>query len=153
MDLFLKSRVLDGKASWSSKFNSRIDKSEHREVRTENVYLTPELYKYTDLMKAVTLGSIIVIETDGCDILIYGIPGAPVYMTRINHGKINTVYNIKDHQKIPPHTVKNVYTGTFGKYLIESLVRYNPLCESLTFLIRSGYDCLYNTVVFELVVV
>lgn len=152
MPLILKSKTLEGKSSWSAYFNKSIATLEHGDIRTENIYLNPELYQYTDLMKATELGSIAVIETQGCDIIVYGIPGAPAFMTRSNYGKINTVYNVTKNQCIPPEKTTNVYVGSFGKGLLDSLIRYNPFFESIRFLLTDKHASKYIPVTFELVV-
>lgn len=119
---------------WKTTFSKDIAHKKHTNVRSENHYLTPKLYKYTELAQACELGSIILIRTSACDILMYGLPGGPAHMTRINRGEIKTVYNINRPQFIPKDEIKHIYVGKLGKMMLKMTLRYNENCQKIIYL-------------------
>ena len=153
MDLFLRSKTTDGRPSWSARFDENIGSDNHSKERTENKCMNNNMFMHSDLMKAASLGMIAVIETHGCDILVYCIPGSRVYMTRTNYGKVHTVYEVDKKQLVPPDKTTKIYVGRSGRILIESLVRFNPFFSRSMFLLDNTFDDKYEEVLFELVVV
>ena len=153
MDLFLRSKTTDGRPSWSARFDENIGNDDHSKERTENKCMNHNMFMHSDLMKAAALGMVAVIETHGCDILVYCLPGSRVYMTRTNYGKVHTVYQVDKKQLVPPDKTTKIYVGRSGRILIESLVKYNPFFSRLMFLLDESFNEKYEDVEFELVVI
>ena len=153
MDLFLRSKTIYGRLSWSARFDENIGSDDHSKERTENKCMNHNMFIHSDLMKSAALGMVAVIETRGCDILVYCLPGSRVYMTRTNYGKVHTVYQVDKKQLVPPDKTTKIYVGRSGRILIESLVRYNPFFSRLMFLLDESFYEKYEDVEFELVVI
>ena len=129
----------------------RTGSFDHGEFRQENFDLSVSEYTTSILYKACRIGSIVIIETKTCDILIYTAPGrSDVFMTRVNHKKLVTVYNPNKLQSVPRSVVTGVYCGWEGIEMLTEIVKVNEFLRPLNIVL--DLEDLTRAVRFELVV-
>ncbi len=98
----------------------------HSDTRVENNRMTNDAYQDTVLFRACRIGSIVLVDTLNCDILIYAVPGDPkVYVTRINGKKLVTVYNPDKEIHVSPSKIRCVYFGKEGSEMLYDIIQNN----------------------------
>lgn len=98
----------------------------HSDTRVENNRMTNDAYQDTVLFRACRIGSIVLVDTLTCDILIYAVPGDPkVYVTRINGKKLITVYNPDKEMYVSPSKIRCVYFGKEGSEMLYDIIQNN----------------------------